>query len=332
MRPILFLVGSGVLVLSAGAALGQRSQATVNTVPLELQSPSRYDVRCELQPVRELTIVAPQSGIIREVTPHLGDQVRTIGQLVRLDSKLQEIAVNRAAAQVKAAEAELEALSEQSASASALAKAQAQVAIAQANKEEADFWLSRTTVSAPISGQVTALMVYEGQYAVAGQALMTLTDYDNVVVWMPWDAGAKRGGRVKLSIEQQVHDGEIKAVMPLIPAHRHLLPLRGRLATVVIEIDNKQNTLRPGQRVACPLLPSGPLTRVNNDYIRSNGTVQVLRGNVVRNIDVRKHSAPDRKHTVVSGAFLEGDELITSTTRAVRDGTRIDPKNVRRSS
>lgn len=337
MQRIAYLVGSGVLVVLAGAAPAQQSQGTVRTTPLVLESPSRYDIRCELQPVRELVVSAPVSGTVREVSPKLGDEVRPRSPLVRLDSTLEEIAVARAAAQVKAAAAELEALKQQSPSPAATAKAEAALAIAQANKAEADYWLSRTTVEAPLAGQITELRVHEGQYVAAGQALMTITDYQSVVVWMPWDANdAKRGAKVALSIEEQKHNGEIKAVVPVIAAHRRLDALRGRLATVVIEFDNQQHGLSPGQRVACPLLPLGPVARLDNNYIHGNnklsGTVYVLRGDVVRHIQVRKHAIPSKGYTTVSGSFQEGDELITSTSRAMADGTQIDPKNVQRST
>jgi multidrug efflux system membrane fusion protein len=333
MSRIAYLVGSGVLVVIAGAALGRQSQATVHTVPLNPQNSSQYDLRCELQPAREVTVIAPASGIVREVTPKLGDQVRPLTQLARMDDRLQQIAVKRAAAQVKAAGAALKALQEQSASAVEIARAEAALAVAEADKEEADYWLGQTTVFSPIPGQITEMRVHEGQYVRAGQPLLTLTDYEDVVVWMPWDAlDAKRNAKVQLFIENQPYDGRVEAVVPVIPAHRRLLSLRGRLVTAVIGVENKQYALRPGQKVYCPLLPVGPLVRLNNKFLRGNNTVYVLRGTVVRFIPVRRHAAPDDEHTVVSGAFLEGDELITSWSGPVRDGAQIDPKNVRRSS
>lgn len=337
MQRIAYLVSSGILLVLAGAAPAQRAQVTVRTIPLALENPSRYDIRCELQPLRELVVAAPISGTVREVSASLGDEVRPRSQLVRLDSTLQEIAVARATAQMKAAAAEIEVLKQQSPSPAATAKAEAALAIAQANKDEADYWLSRSSVVAPLAGQITELRVTEGQYVAAGQALMTITDYQSVVVWMPWDANAaRRGAKVRVSIEEQGYNGEIKAVVPIIPAHRRLDSLRGRLVTAVIEIDNKQPKLRPGQRVACPLLPLGPLAVLDDNYIHGNdklsGTVYVLRGDVVRHIQVRKHAIPYKGYISVSGSFQEGDELITSTSRAVSDGTQIDPKDVQRSS
>lgn len=328
------LIGSGVLVVLAGAAPGQRPQAIIRTVPLNPQDSSRYDLRCELQPAREVTVMAPTTGTVREVTPELGDQVRPLTQLVRLDDRLHAVAVKRAAAHLKAAAAELDTLKQQSPSTTALARAEAALAIAEADKEEADYWLGQTVVQSPIPGQITAIQVVEGQYVRAGQALLTVTDYQKVVVWMPWDAvAAERGAKVQVYIDHQPHEGRIKAALPIIPAHRHLLPLRGRLASAVIEIENQQGALRPGQRVACPFEPIGPIASVNNKFIRGNNTVYVLRGNVVRHVEVRRHHALD-DYTVVSGAFAQGDELITSWTNAgaVRDGAQIDPTSVRRSS
>jgi hypothetical protein len=53
--------------------------------------------------------------------------------------------------------------------------------------------------------------------------------------------------------------------------------------------------------------------------------VQVLREDVVRDIPIQPLGQPTAERVLVSGSFVEGDELIVSASRELADGTQIRP-------
>lgn len=328
-RAVALILVVGIVGTIAVALRAQTAGSAVTVTPLFLQSQTAYYVSCELQAARELVVRAPMNGYVREVSVTLGDVVQAQRPLIQLDRELPQIGVDRATAELQAATAELQGLKQVStAPAAAIAKVEAAVSVAEANKKEADYWLRQTTLASPFSGQIVEIPAERGQYVTAGQALIRISDYSNVVVWMPVDSKeAKIGQKVNLSVESESYSGSMKAVLPLISAHRPLAQLRGRLATAVIEVQNSQQKLRPAQGVACPLVPNGPLATMANRNIHK-GVVQVLRGDVVRQVTVVQHVAVNADYTTVSGEFYQGDRLITSSSRTLRDGTKVEPDQV----
>jgi hypothetical protein len=53
--------------------------------------------------------------------------------------------------------------------------------------------------------------------------------------------------------------------------------------------------------------------------------VQVLRDDVVRDVEIEPVGQPTAARVLVSGRFVDGDELIVSASRQLADGTQIRP-------
>ena len=142
-------VGSAAAAIILCLSYTGWSQTTglkISVSSLELRSSANFNIRCELQPLREMYVRAPMSGFVKTVSVKLGNSIQASGALLQLDDRLQRIAVDRAAAEQQAAEAEL---AERKAASESTAKAEAAKKIADANKSEADYWLSKTRIISP---------------------------------------------------------------------------------------------------------------------------------------------------------------------------------------
>lgn len=323
---------AGMLAI-AGITAGQNaSSLRVSVLHLELRDPYRYQVSCELQPQRQLSVRTPMNSHVVSVDVKLGQSVKEGDRLIQLDQQLAVLEVDRAKLALQSAQTELASLQAAGAPANKLTGSETDVKLAQFDLQQAEYWLGKTEIKAPFSGQIIQIPADKGQYVTLGQDLVTISDYATVVVWFPMDTrNAKLGERTTVNVEGADYTGIVRAVLPLIDTHRPLSRLRSRLSTTVIEIANRRGRLKPGQTVGCPLSPYGPLATIPNDNIQratQGDSVQVLRGNVVQQVFVQRLVSYDSNHTTVSGAFYAGDRLIVSSTRSLSNGTRIASENV----
>ena len=306
---------AGTLAI-AGITAGQNaSSLRVSVLHLELRDPYRYQVNCELQPHRQLSVRTPMNSHVVSVDVKLGQSVKEGDRLIQLDQQLSALEVERAKIALQSSQTEFASLQASGAPANKLAASETDVKLAQLDLQQAEYWLGKTEIRAPFSGQIIQISADKGQYVTLGQNLVSISDHSTVVVWFPMDSrNAKLGERTIVNVEGADYTGLVRAVLPLIDAHRPLSRLRSRLSTTVIEIDNRRGRLKPGQTVGCPLSPYGPLATIPNDNIQ-RATVQRL-------------VSYDSNHTTVSGAFYVGDRLIVSSTRSLSKGTRIASENV----
>ena len=323
---------AGTLAI-AGITAGQNaSSLRVSVLHLELRDPYRYQVNCELQPHRQLSVRTPMNSHVVSVDVKLGQSVKEGDRLIQLDQQLSALEVERAKIALQSSQTEFASLQASGAPANKLAASETDVKLAQLDLQQAEYWLGKTEIRAPFSGQIIQISADKGQYVTLGQNLVSISDHSTVVVWFPMDSrNAKLGERTIVNVEGADYTGLVRAVLPLIDAHRPLSRLRSRLSTTVIEIDNRRGRLKPGQTVGCPLSPYGPLATIPNDNIQratQGDSVQVLRGNVVQQVFVQRLVSYDSNHTTVSGAFYVGDRLIVSSTRSLSKGPRIASENV----
>ena len=144
--------GFAPLFVCVGMASGQTlpTSARIESVPLELTMPERYQIANSLEPIRQVTLVAPADGFIRSMESRLGAPVRESQEIAQLD-RAEGLAI------LKLASAELK---EKQASKGIPADVkQAQVEAAQARVDLAKLALDRCTLRAPFTGRVMQLPV-----------------------------------------------------------------------------------------------------------------------------------------------------------------------------
>ncbi len=201
MKPSLKLAGRAVLPVAAIALIGfavtvaQREDAGANQLPVvePAQASEDFDAFVAavgvVEPASEVIAVATDiSGVVREVLVSPGDEVEAGAPLFRLDSRSLDAEIAAARAQVAVADVEVRdagarlalfteagdtpaiSTDERDRARFAAQRAQAglQLARAQLNRLETD--RARLTVRAPISGEILAVNIRVGEYAVAGPA------------------------------------------------------------------------------------------------------------------------------------------------------------------
>ena len=95
--------GFAVLIVWVGMASGQTlpTAARIESVPLELTMPERYQVTEVLEPIRRVTLVAPADGFVRSIEARLGATVRESQEIAQLDRTEAAARLKMASAEVK---------------------------------------------------------------------------------------------------------------------------------------------------------------------------------------------------------------------------------------
>src|SRR5271155_1530824 len=92
-----------LVLVSTSIASGQTvpTAARIESVPLELTMPERYQVAESLEPIRRVTLVAPADGFIRSMEIRLGETVRGSQEIAQLDRTEASARLKMASAEVK---------------------------------------------------------------------------------------------------------------------------------------------------------------------------------------------------------------------------------------
>jgi len=228
----------------AAAGVGPTFDAAVRDLPQVIAAEGVVEA------VRQATLGAQVAGRITELAVKAGDPVRAGQVLVRIDARTAEQAVAASRSQVAEAEANLanarrkhdrnvslfgqkfvsQAMVDQSEA--ELKAAQAQVEAFKANAVQASAAQTFTTVTAPFAGVVGATHVELGDMAQPGRALVTVFDPKDlrVTATLPQAALAKARLDDPVEIELPGRTGTVKAtrvtVIPLADARTHTTRVR----------------------------------------------------------------------------------------------------------
>ncbi|HEX8200504.1 MAG TPA: HlyD family efflux transporter periplasmic adaptor subunit [Isosphaeraceae bacterium] len=333
----------GLAALAAAPAPGQspsRTQAPpapatarVETAPLALIPPERYQVPAPLEPARRVALVAPADGILQAISVPIGTTVREGQELVQLDRTEAAARLKIAQAGVKEMVAALEgvrgtgpAIGPQR---STIAMAEARVEAAQGQVELAQVALDRCTLRAPFAGRLLAAPVSPGQYVTKGTTIAELAEVARLRVLLPVDRTAvTKDVALELEVEGKAASGTVRAVLPLPEAFAPLRELATPLAAAWVELANADGALEPGQRVRSPFLPNAPLAVVPGRALRPAGGasgpgLQVIRHELVTDVPVAVLGEPGPGRVQVSGALRPGDALIVEASVPLVAGTLI---------
>ncbi len=310
-----------------GLANGQTvpTAARIESIPLELTMPERYQVAEVLEPIRRVTLVATADGMIRSMEVRLGAIVRESQEVAQLDRTAASARLKMARAELK----EKQALSKGVATVSDVH--QAQLEAAEARVELAQLELDHCTLRAPFAGRVTALPVCTGQYVMKGATIAELADVTSLKTLQPVDRRTVAAVlSIQVHIEGREFSGKVQAIVPLPESFATLRELAAPFAAALIVVPNVKGDLEPGLRVQTSSIPSAPIAAIPRRAFKSEEgrgadavTVQVIREDHVTNVPVRVlgETGPDRVQ--VTGALRVSDSLIVSTSVPLLPGTLV---------
>lgn len=311
----------------AQPATAEPEQVVIERQALQPIAPSHYHVPLRLVPARFITLIAPREGILTHVNHKAGDTALAGAVVFQLDQRPETIIRDRAAAEVAVRQLKIE-QAKKKGDADAQALAEAELKVAQLDLNLATLRLEQTEIRADFKGQVYRVFAQPGQFVTAREPIAELGDSQAMRVEIPVDRKTvKEGDFVKVKVEGQEADGKILRISPAPVAFDPLRDIYESLAVAEIEIDNRTGAFQNGQTVYAPLLPRETVTEVPNSSIAAAGEsqrkVQVLRQSVVRDVPIAVLAPVGTERTFVTGAFLEGDELIVSTSVELPDGTQV---------
>jgi multidrug efflux pump subunit AcrA (membrane-fusion protein) len=299
--------------------------ARVETAPLDLLPPERYQVPVVLEPNRRVAVMATADGVLRALAVALGATVREGQELGQLDRTEASARLKIAQAQVKEVQAEFASKTGHDAEIG-----KARVEAAQGRAELAQLDVDRCTLRAPFAGRVLALPVSPGQYVTKGTMIADLADVSTLRALMPVDRSTvKEGGTLEISVEGKAVAGKVQAVLPLPEHHAHLRELATRWEAAWLAIVSSDRGLEPGQRVSDPFVPDAPITVVASRAVHDlqsgagQATVLVVRSDYVTLVPVRVLGNVGPERVQVSGPFRATDLAIVESSIPLAAGTYI---------
>jgi multidrug efflux pump subunit AcrA (membrane-fusion protein) len=327
--------GFVLVLLGANSAWTQTlpTSARIETVPIELTMPERYQVSEVLEPIRRITIVAPSDGVIQSLGARLGSVVRSTQDLVQLDR-------SEPAARLKAAEADVkekQALVGTDPKLAAVHKAQLEAA--QARAELAQLAVDRCMLRAPFPGIVVDLAVSEGQFVLKGTTLLELADVSSLKAFQPVDRRTvSAGSSLTVQIEDKEVAGKVQAIVPLPDEYLILRELGTPLAGAWVVLPNPKGELEVGLRVRTSGIPTTPVAVIpkrslkqDNPKSAEGAAVQVIRNEFDNNLPVQIVTnlpvqvlgdvGPDRVQ--VTGRFRPTDSLVVASSSPLLGGTLV---------
>jgi multidrug efflux pump subunit AcrA (membrane-fusion protein) len=322
------LYAAVMTLVIVGGAFGQSatSSARIEAVPMQLLAPDRYQLIAVLEPVRRVTLVAPEDGILRSLDVKLGETVRESRELAELDRGPAAARLKVAVAEVKEKQAMIK-----TATVPAAAEAfQAQLEAAEAHAELAKYELDRCSLRAPFPGRIANIFVTSGQFVVKGTTLIELADVSSLKTVLPLDRrGVTTTSPLTVSVEDRDLPAKIQAILPLPESFAVLRELATPFASASITIANTTGELEPGFRVRPAGVPITPIATIAKRAARQDSArnsaplVQVIRNEHVVNIPVQilGNVGPDRIQ--VAGRFRESDILIVESSVALVPGTLV---------
>ena len=320
----------GLILVQSSWLVAQ--EVTLKREAISIADPKGYQVPLRTIPVRVLEITAPADGVVRQVLVKSGSKVMSQAEACRFDDEAQKLVVERAKANLLAAKTEQKiAAAKNEANLEELAKAH--VTAAEADLKLAELQLERTSVKIPFAGELLKVEIVPGQFARAGQRLMTLIDSTAMLVEVPVDRSqVKVGGDFEISIEKAPVKSKIQVILPADKSFEPLRNLVHNLALAVIQVDNSRGEFHAGQTVFTKVIPQHPFGQIPTAALQNHGDgnrkVQVLRQGVVRDIPVQEltQMGPDR--LFVAGAFAPDDEVIITSSTPLKDGQLVRSRMV----
>lgn len=334
-RFLLTVCGIPALLTVAAVALrGQQPADNAAAAPVvikreaaQLRDPKSYHVALQLRPVRAVELTSPIDATVAAIESGPGAKLEAQTTVLRLMATEQQLELARAKALYRVAQLEL-AGAKKSGDADQTALAEARLEAAKADLDLATFRHERSVIRMPFSATVYRVHVVDGQFVRAGDTLAAIGDASRLQVEIPVDRNTTKAGEpLEIRIEDQTVQGNVKAILPPADRFEPLRELVDSIASALVEIDNAGGKFSAGQTVYAPLVPRQPVTEIANSALINSEDgerkVRVVRSGVVRHLPVTLRGAVGDERVMVSGPFESGDEVVTSASQELPDGTQV---------
>jgi len=314
-------------------------QVIIQRDAVQLMDPSEFQAPISLSPVRLLEVRSQIEGIVRTIRVKPGAVVKSQEELVLIDSTYAKKVLERAQANLKAANLRKEVISGEVTSGKqpqiALELADAEIQVAKSDLDLAQYDLDNTSVRAAFSGQVQLVSTTPGTFVNKRDLLLTLSDPSQLSAQIPVDREkVKQGDMIEIQLDNKVAKGKVQAILPLKGDWLALRRIVDTAALAVVVIENQNGDYKDGQTVYSSIVPRSFVIEVPNVALKNSETgsriIQVVRDQMVREIEVQLLGPDGEGRSYVSGPLLENDELITESSHALADGTLIRPATITR--
>ena len=300
--------------------------AVIERVSLALRDPATYHVTMELEPATSVRLVARVDGVIHRVLAERGEAVSREEEVVRLESGLCELELERAKAALQLAQHE----SEFAEGGPSSIIASDRVRVAELDVQIAEHRQDDTRTRVPFDGTITAIHVVPGQVVRSGDPLVTLSDLSQLTVDVPVSRpDVDEGAPFELRVEEQAVTGQITHLLPLAEEFHRLRDLFLSVTTARITVDNQAGELSVGQTVHSDFVPRHPVAEIPTAALLNaddgQRKVQVIREGYVRDVPIQLLGQDGDEYVFVSGRFGPADELVVKTSAELLDGTRVVP-------
>lgn len=267
------------------------------------------------------------SGRIAEVAVSPGQQVKAGDILARLDSDIQQIALDRAHLNVEDATTKLKRVqtlrTANTASAVQLADAQMVLSTANLAVRDADIALERRTIRAPIGGIVGIIPVEAGAYVTSQTAVATIDDRSRILVdfWVPERFASQIAVGQKVRAASVARPGEV--IGGEVTAVDNRLDEASRTMQVQAAIPNDSDRLRAGMSFQVSMQFDGdsfPTVDPLAVQWGADGAFvwQIRDGKAVRTpVRIVQRNT---ESVLVDGDLPEGQMVVTQGIHLVRDG------------
>ncbi|MCA9040276.1 MAG: hypothetical protein KDA65_08025 [Planctomycetaceae bacterium] len=318
-----FLVGLSCYAEAQQSSKGDKTQqVTIEREPLMVLKPDAYQFRFHLSPNRVADLVASTSGTIRQINAKPGEKVNAQFTLVSLDDTGQKLRTAIAAAN-------LEVVQRQKPTDAVPAEVlQAKLELARAELELEKYKLSLTQIFVPFDSRLEQVFKQGGVYVTEGTVIARVIDESQLTVQLPLERKeVVQGETIRIQVESEQVAAQVLNISGVPENWDALRDITSSVVMVTCVIDNSSGKYHAGQTVYSPIIPRHTVAEVDLDAV-SNSTeggrqIQVIREQTVRNIKVETLAQVGTNRIFVSGLFLEGDEVVTSSSVELKEGTLV---------
>lgn len=328
-----------------------------SAVPVEVAAARAENVSIEITAVASLdseldaVLRAEVGGRIHGPMVAEGERVSEGTSLMRIDSRVYEIRLERARSAVEQAEAQFRndslraertrALLEAGAVdpqtlddlEARLAQSRAQLVSARVSEEMAEHDYARSLVPAPFGGVFLDRRIDHGDYVQASDPLGRLLDLDSLRLTFRvpevYAANLSPGDEVRFTANALEEAGrELSARIYYVSPS---VSVETRTAEVKARTPNPQGMLWPGMSAEATVVVSGetggPSTVVPEVAVRSveggGSRLFIVSGDTARSVPVETGVRPEPGSIVVRGEVKEGDRVVVAGFQRLEDGTRV---------
>ncbi|MBN2789631.1 MAG: efflux RND transporter periplasmic adaptor subunit [Candidatus Delongbacteria bacterium] len=302
------------------------------------------DITGKLEGITDIVYYSEVSGKVRTIEKKLGDFVKKGEAIATLDAQNYKISYDQAKADMKSAEATLDAAKikletteklfkngqvskyELTNDQSALKKSEAVYEGAKANVEKAKLNYDNSKFTSPVNGSITQLNIKEGQFVGMGQPVASIVNCERLLI----KTGVSENDIVSIKNGNSVfvkHNGSEKKVEGKVKGIGKKPDASGTYP-VEVEIENQDQYLLPGMIVEGKIVAEKLENLIYTDFdnvIEEYGKYFVYTVNS-ENIANKRQVTIGKKYgnsVVILSGLEPGEKIVVSGTEALSNGTIV---------